>query len=62
MGKSAGVDENRNKNTYPSLMGLENSKMLASKLVSDALSLLDIFDKNADPLREIAGYIINRNK
>jgi len=62
MGKSAGADENRNKNTYPSLMGLENSKMLASKLVSDALSLLDIFDKNADPLRGIAGYIINRNK
>ena len=62
MGKCAGVDENRNKNTYPSLMGLENSKRSAKKLVSDALSLLDIFDNSADALRKIADYILNRNK
>jgi len=62
MGKCAGTDENRNKNTYPSLMGLKNSKILAEKLISDALNLLDIFDNSADPLRGIAGYIIDRNR
>ena len=62
MGKAAGTDVTRNKSTYPSLMGLDGSKKFAGQLISDALRYLDVFDQNADPLREIALYIINRKK
>jgi geranylgeranyl diphosphate synthase type II len=62
MGKAVGTDELRNKNTFPSLIGLENSKELAKKLVNDALQGLKDFDNKADPLRAIARYIIERKK
>ncbi|MBL0701316.1 MAG: polyprenyl synthetase family protein [Desulfosarcina sp.] len=62
MGKTAGTDAHRNKNTYPSLMGLNGSKKFAGQLICDALQALNNFDKSSDPLRKIASYIINRKK
>jgi geranylgeranyl diphosphate synthase type II len=44
------------------MIGLKKSKALAKELVDDALKALEIFDNKADPLREIATYIINRDK
>ncbi len=60
MGKAVGTDRERQKNTYPALMGLEASKSYALSLVDDALQALSIFDNKADPLRAIARYIIER--
>ncbi len=62
MGKTKGADINRSKNTYPSLLGIEKSKGLAKKLVSDALHAINFFDNKSDPLRAIANYIIERNR
>ncbi len=62
MGKDAGTDQARGKSTYPSIIGMKNSKEIAKKLVNDALKVLDYFDNKADPLRAIAHYIVNRNK
>ncbi len=62
MGKAVGTDEARLKNTYPLLIGLDKSEVLAEKLINNALSLLDIFGTSADPLRKIARYIIERNR
>jgi len=62
MGKAVGTDADRQKNTYPALLGLDASKTLANTLVSHALSSLDIFDHSADPLRAIATYIIERKR
>ena len=62
MGKAAGTDMIRNKNTYPLVIGLEESKKFAENLVSSALKALDCFDNKAEPLRHIAGYIIERKK
>lgn len=62
MGKAVGTDAERDKNTYPALMGLENSRMFAHSLIDSALQALNIFDNNADPLREIAKYIVERNR
>ena len=62
MGKAAGTDDSRNKNTFPSLIGLEQSKVYAESLVNNALKEIKDFDNKADPLRAIAGYIIERNK
>ena len=62
MGKAVGTDKFRNKSTYPSLLGLEESKDFAVQLVENALQALESFDEKADPLRAIAKYIIERRK
>jgi geranylgeranyl diphosphate synthase, type II len=62
LGKAVGSDKKRNKNTYPSLLGLQESKSFAEKLVKMALQALDDFDNRSDPLRAIARYIIDRKK
>ena len=60
VGKSTGKDAKQRKNTYPAILGLAQSKMLAGQLVNEAITSLDSFDDKADPLRMIAGYIIDR--
>lgn len=60
LGKSTGADDARGKNTYPLIFGLEKSRKIADKLICDALEAIKKFDKRADPLREIAGYIVSR--
>jgi geranylgeranyl diphosphate synthase type II len=62
MGKAVGTDKLRQKSTYPSLLGLEESKTFAGKLIDDALQALGSFDQRAEPLRAIARYIIDRKK
>lgn len=62
MGKAAGTDLDRNKATYPSLLGLEESRAFARELVQDALLSLEPFDHRAAPLRAIAGYIVDRKR
>jgi geranylgeranyl diphosphate synthase type II len=62
MGKQVGTDRDRSKMTYPSLVGLSESKAAASRLISEAVSALEPFDHRADPLRAIAGYIIHRKR
>ena len=62
MGKAVGTDKNRKKGTYPSIMGIDKSREFAEKLAGNALQSLDGFDNRSDPLRAIAGYIIERKK
>ena len=60
LGKTQGADAARNKPTYPSLIGLHKSKDMARDLVDQSLQSLAQLDNNAEPLREIARYIIDR--
>ena len=62
MGKAVGTDAHRDKNTYPSLLGIDNSKAFAVELVNNALKVLEDLDSRSDPLRAIASYIIERNR
>ena len=62
MGKSTGTDSLREKSTYPSVLSIRTSKEFAEKLVQESLQALDTFDKQADPLRTIARYIIERKR
>ena len=62
MGKAIGTDKNRKKNTYPLIIGLNESKKFAAKIVNNALKAIEIFDNKADPLRAIARYIVKRKK
>ncbi|MBT1074582.1 polyprenyl synthetase family protein [Geobacter grbiciae] len=60
IGKDAGSDEARGKATYPAVMGLADSKRRAQELVDLALEALSPFGEKAEPLREIARYIVSR--
>jgi geranylgeranyl diphosphate synthase type II len=60
IGKDAGSDLERGKATYPAVIGLTESKKRADELVDVALEALSGFDEKADPLREIATYIVKR--
>ncbi len=60
IGKDAGSDEARGKATYPAVMGLSAAKQEARAMMDEALGALEIFGAEADPLREIAKYIVSR--
>jgi geranylgeranyl diphosphate synthase type II len=60
IGKDAGSDEARGKATYPAVMGLAAAKEEAQAMMNEALRALEIFGAEADPLREIARYIVQR--
>ncbi len=62
MGKNAGGDELKGKATYPGLAGLPESKKRAKELARRAVDALSGFDQKAEPLREIAAYIVSRRK
>ena len=62
MGKAVGTDEARQKSTYPSLMGLDQSKAYARHLVDQALESLTFFGPAAAPLSAIARYILERKR
>ncbi|MFH2065270.1 MAG: polyprenyl synthetase family protein [Pseudomonadota bacterium] len=62
MGKAVGTDNDRHKSTYPSLIGIEASKMFADELIANALKSLEAFHIEAEPLRAIARYIVERKK
>jgi geranylgeranyl diphosphate synthase type II len=60
LGKSIGSDLSKKKATYPSAVGLEESKRKAKELVESAVNSLHPFGPEADPLREIARFIVAR--
>jgi geranylgeranyl diphosphate synthase type II len=61
LGKQQGSDIQRNKPTYPNLLGLDGAKKVARELHEQALAALSEFDERADILRQIADYIVERN-
>ena len=62
MGKPSGSDLQKRKNTYPSVYGMERSREILGELVDSAIISLKQFDPKADPLRQIAEYIIERRR
>jgi geranylgeranyl diphosphate synthase, type II len=62
MGKATGTDRERSKTTYPTLLGLDESRRFAGELISKALQALDNFDNRSQPLRSLANYIIARKR
>ena len=61
LGKDVGSDQQRGKATYPALLGLAGARERARELRDLAFSALDTFGAAARPLREIAGYIVDRS-
>jgi geranylgeranyl diphosphate synthase type II len=60
LGKSAGKDVTAEKATYPSVVGLEESRKAAKKLTEEAHRSLKAFGRKADILHGIADYLLKR--
>ena len=60
LGKTGGKDAATDKATYPALIGLDAAREMTQTLVQDALDGIRGFDDRADPLRELAHYIVGR--
>jgi len=60
LGKQQGSDALNKKSTYSSIMGLEEARTEATKLYQQSVASLDIFAERADPLRQLASFIVNR--
>ncbi|MCT4632723.1 MAG: polyprenyl synthetase family protein [Firmicutes bacterium] len=59
LGKSTGKDEDSNKNTFPKLYGLAESKIIARELIESSKTAIKDIDKNGF-FTGLADYIINR--
>src|SRR5690349_9546134 len=62
LGKTAGKDKAAGKPTYTSLMGLPDARRLAEDLLADAQAALSAFDHRADRLRQLAEFIVHRER
>ncbi len=60
LGKTQGADSRLNKPTFPSIIGLEASYEKAQELHQNALQALAIFGEEADILRYISAWFVER--
>lgn len=58
--KNTGRDEVLHKATFPAVLGLPATKERARELLADALRTLQSFGSAADPLAEIARFVVGR--
>ena len=61
LGKTQGKDQDNDKPTYPALLGLAGAKQKAQALHEQALESLNSFGPEADLLRDLSLYIIQRD-
>ncbi|MBM4207540.1 MAG: (2E,6E)-farnesyl diphosphate synthase [Gammaproteobacteria bacterium] len=61
LGKTQGKDKENDKPTYPALLGMAGAKLKAQELHEKAIESLSIFGVEADLLRDLSLYIIQRN-
>lgn len=62
LGKTTGRDQQKGKLTYPSLYGVEASRRMAREHVERAKEALSAFGGRGDFLRELADYVIRRER
>ena len=62
LGKTAGKDTASEKATYPALFGVPESLRRADALITSGCGALDSFGARADTLKDLARYLVQRNK
>jgi geranylgeranyl diphosphate synthase, type II len=60
LGKPVGSDSRKKKVTYPLLYGIEVARQRKNACLVEALNALKEFSSEADPLRDIARYVVAR--
>ena len=61
LGKNVSKDARANKQTFPRCVGKEESQAAATEAVDAAIAELDSFGADAEDLRALAVYVIDRN-
>lgn len=61
LGKTSGADVTLGKSTYPSIIGLAESKDLAQKLYHQSIASLDAIGDNSELLKDLADVVLKRN-
>ena len=62
VGKRVQKDIQQGKATYPGLLGVEGSREFAAELIAQACAALDVFGQVASPLRQLAQFVIRRDR
>ncbi|WP_299619526.1 polyprenyl synthetase family protein [uncultured Tateyamaria sp.] len=62
VGKATGKDADAGKATFVSLLGLDEAKRRADDLVTQACDALDVYQAEADVLRDAARFVVTRKK
>ncbi len=62
IGKPQGSDSDQNKPTYPNILGMDEAKKTAQSLCDEAIACLEHLGPSADILRQLADYIVNRDR
>jgi geranylgeranyl diphosphate synthase type II len=57
-----GADALHDKPTYPSIAGVEAARARANGLMAEALGALEAFGPEADELRTLARFVIDRTQ
>ena len=60
MGKITGKDNSAGKQTYPRCVGIKESRRLVATHVRQAIEVLDRFGSEADDLRDLARFVLER--
>lgn len=62
LGKDVGSDVHRGKATYPALLGLSESRRRAEELRDLAVDAISSFGTEAEPLRALVSFIVDRTR
>jgi len=60
LGKTAGKDQATEKVTWPAVFGIEESRRHAAQLIEEAFAALEPYGAQADPLKAVARYLVER--
>ena len=60
-GKPQGSDAMKEKITYPSLVGMEESKIRSQELAEEALEILTSLNLKTDKINSLTSYVVTRN-
>lgn len=60
VGKQTGKDADAGKATFVSLLGVERARNQADMLAEQAIQHLDLFKDKAEPLRDLAKFVVER--
>jgi len=60
IGKPVGADAAAGKATFVSILGIERARAQAALLVDQAVAHLDLFEKKAELLRQVARFVVSR--
>ena len=60
LGKKVGKDQEKNKATFVSKLGLDNSRKKATQLVAEACEAISVFKERSRNLCQIANFIVSR--